>query len=136
MYIITNLRKNEVIVMAFTSTEIVIGKNTKYSITLRVDATSGKGFSCFVYGGDKPHVGAVSLISRKGEEQLIKIDGVATDLDIEAALTVSRIINDSFREAVSCTAGVELKNADEKDLKQLKTNFTAAARHFIGTYER
>ena len=122
--------------MALTSTEIVIGKDTRYNITLRVDATAGKGFSCFVCGGDRPHVGAVALISRKGEEQIMKLDKGCTELDEEAALTVARMLNDSFREAVSCTAGVEFKEASEKDIKQMRMNFTAAARHFIGTYER
>lgn len=122
--------------MAVTSTEIVIGKDTRYNVTLRVDATAGKGFSCFVYGGDKPHVGAVVLLSRRGEEQLIKLDKGLSDLDEDAALTVARIINDSFGEAVSCTAGIEFKDATDKDIKQMRMNFTAAARHFIGTYER
>lgn len=120
-----------------TSTEIVIGKDTRYMITLRVDATAGKGFSCFVFGGDKPHVGAVTLISRKGEEQQMKLeDKYCTELDVNASLEVARMLNDSFREAVSCTAGIEFKDATEKDLKQMKMNYTAAARHFIGTYER
>ena len=122
--------------MAITSTQIVIGKDTRYNVILRVDSTAGKGFSCFVCGGDRPHVGAVALISRKGEEQLVKLDKGCTEFDEIAALTVARMLNDSFREAVSCTAGIEFKDATDKDIKQLRMNLAAAARHFIGTYER
>ncbi len=119
--------------MAKSSTEIIIGKDTKYEITLRIEATGGRGFSAFVYGGDKPHVGAIALISPKKEEQSMSL---GSEFDETIALEVARAINDAFREPVACSAGVELKGATEKDLMQLRMNYRAAARHFIGTYDR
>lgn len=119
--------------MARTSTEIIIGKDTKYAVSLRVDATGGKGFSIFVSGGDRPHVGGACLISPKGEEQ--RMDW-GNHKDSEIALEVARVINDAFREPVACAAGVEIKDATEADEAQLKMNYCAAVRHFIGTYER
>ncbi len=122
--------------MAKTSTEIIIGKDTKYEVTLRVDATGGRGFSAFIYGGDKPHVGAAVLVSPKLEAQIMTLDGSEENADSRTALFVANYIADAFREPCAAAAGVELRNADEKDLKQLEMNCRAAVTHFAATYDR
>lgn len=119
--------------MAKSSTEIIIGKDTKYQVTLRVEATGGRGFSAFIYGGDKAHVGAVSLVSPKLEEQKVSF---GNEFDEEVASYIATRLADAFREPASCTAGIELKGADEKDLQQLKINYKATVTHYIASYDR
>ena len=119
------------------SSKVVIGKDTKHFMTLRVESIAGKGFACFLYGGEKPHVGAVAMVSRKDGEQTMKLSGTALSAyDEEAALEVARIIYEYFSEPVAVTAGVEIADASEEDIKQLRTNWVAAAKHFCGTYDR
>lgn len=122
--------------MAKTSTEVIIGKGTKYEVTLRVDATGGRGFSAFIYGGDRPHVGAAVLVSPKLEAQTLTLDGSEENADSRIALMVATYIADAFREPCSASAGVEIKNADEKDIRQLEINCRAAVTHFAATYDR
>ena len=115
-----------------TTTEIIIGKGTKYQVTLVVVATGGKGFNAFIYGGENSHVGGVAMMSRKFEEthDFPKHD------DSKVANEVAKIIYDAFSEPVIVTAGVEIQDATDKDLAQLKTNYIAAARYFCATYDR
>ena len=122
--------------MAKSSTEIIIGKDTKYEVVLRVEATGGRGFSAFIYGGDKPHVGATVLVSPKLEEQVLTLDGSEENADSRTALFIARYIADAFREPCAAAAGVEIRGADEKDLKQLQMNCRAAVTHFVATYDR
>lgn len=122
--------------MAKSSTEIIIGKDTKYAVVLRVEATGGRGFSAFVYGGDKPHVGAIALVSPKGEVQANTLGDKNSAFDEEIAVWVASAIQDAFREPCACSAGVELKGATDKEITQLRMNYKAAVRHFIGTYDR
>ncbi|MDD5824048.1 MAG: hypothetical protein PUD55_06515 [Firmicutes bacterium] len=122
--------------MAKCSTEIIIGKDTKYEVVLRVEATGGRGFSAFIYGGDKPHVGAAVLVSPKGEAQVLTLDGSEENADSKTALMVASYISDAFREPCAASAGVEIRGADENDLKQLEINCRAAVTHFAATYDR
>ncbi len=115
-----------------TTTEIVIGRGTRYQITLVVIATGGKGFSAFIYGGDNPHVGGIAMINRGFEEKR----DFPKHYDSEIAFEVAKIIYTAFSEPVTVTSGVEIKDATQEDISQLRINYIAAAKHFCATYDR
>ncbi len=118
------------------SSRVVIGKDTRHFISLRVESTAGKGFACFLSGGEKPHVGAVAMLSRKDGERSLSFSTANGTIDEEAAMDVARILYKYFGEPVAVTAGIEVPDMTEADLKQLKVNWVAAAKHFCGTYDK
>ncbi len=118
------------------SSRVVIGKDTKHFISLRVESTAGHGFACFLSGGEKPHVGAVATVSRKDGERMLGFAGASREVDEEAAMDVARILYQYFSEPVAVTAGVEIKDMTDEDHAQLKVNWIASAKHFCGTYDR
>lgn len=94
----------------------------RYSIRLRALETGGNGLVVFLTGGEKPHLGGVSLAAPPyaGASELSHCDTWDLTLpghkDKELARSIARQIFLAVGEPVSVNVGIHIDNASEEDI--------------------
>ncbi len=90
------------------------------------------GITCYLYGGEAPHVGGVALAAPGpllGGRQLSRADvwdvTVPGHKDAEAARGVARRLAIACRQAASVTVGIHVEGATQEDLAAIGRNVDA-----------
>ena len=118
------------------SMELKIGKGkTQVQIEARLFSD---GLSVSLFGGDKPHIGAVALsIPRKSlkDEKSVScstsILTVTGHKDDVIAKEMSEAISKAANITVTVVAGVYIDNAKKKDIEQVRRNCGKASQKII-----
>ena len=120
--------------------ELTAGEG-KYRIRLRVLGTDGNGLVVFLTGGEKPHLGGVSLaaIPRADSAELSHCDTWDVTLpghkDKELARYIARQICLATGEPVSVNAGIHIDNASKEDIMSLNRLAEEITEKFIKQYK-
>lgn len=121
-------------------TELTLGEG-KYSIRLRALGTGGDGLVVFLTGGEKPHLGGVSLASVPAGESSVLSHCDTWDLtlpghkDKELARCIARQICLATGEPVSVNAGIHIDNASKEDIMCLNRLAEEITENFIKQYK-
>jgi len=99
------------------------------------------GLSILLYGGDKPHIGAVALsIPRQSlknkksiscSTSILTITGHKDDL---IAKEMAEVISKNINKTVVVIAGVHIEEASERDIEKVKRNCRKASKKLIGLF--
>lgn len=111
----------------------------KYKVSLLV-TFSNDGMVCQLYGGEKPHVGAVVLSlprpSLRNNNQISCNSSVLPLLghkEDELAKPIAENIAKHFNQPVVMVAGIHINDATEEDIRILATNCWHCADHLISS---
>ncbi|MBQ7746767.1 MAG: hypothetical protein IJT92_04895 [Spirochaetia bacterium] len=113
----------------------------RYSIRLRALETGGNGLVVFLTGGEKPHLGGVSLAAPPyaGASELSHCDTWDLTLpghkDKELARSIARQIFLAVGEPVSVNVGIHIDNASEEEIQHLNLLAEDIAKQFITQYK-
>ena len=113
----------------------------KYSMRLRAFGTDGNGLVVFLTGGEKPHLGGVSLaaIPSADNAELSNCDTWDVTLpghkDKELARNIARQICLATGEPVSVSAGIHIDNASGEDIKCFGRMAEEITEKFIKQYK-
>lgn len=112
---------------------IKTNEGTKFELTLALQKC-GDDFNISIFGGDKPHIGAVALAianirgyTRK-YSPTVNVLTVIDHKDDEIARFVAKDLAIYFNAQVVVTAGVHIDNASKEDLLETMKNVTEILR--------
>lgn len=120
-------------------TELAIGEG-RFRLILRALDTDGNGLVVFLTGGDRPHLGGVSLAAPPlaGSGGLSRCDSWDLTLpghkDKELAARLARQICLAVGEPVSVNVGIHIDAAASEDIIRVTENAEALVRRFIAQY--
>ena len=109
----------------------------KYTIEMIVSLV-GRDIIAFIYGGDRPHVGAVALaVPRPSLKDNLKTSSTSSIITVighkegDIAKMASEALASSMNRVAVVSAGLHIDNASEADIRKLLANAKAIVKKAV-----
>lgn len=103
----------------------------KHAVELDFHETGGHGVCAFIYGGERAHVGGVSLavphVRLDGSALTADVSQICAPLhkDVELASRAAYQFAVVLNQTASVTVGIHIDDATEEDIQQMRENADA-----------